>query len=71
MKRVVLVVAMLVLVACGGRWEAEQPEWIQVSRDKVDAVYYGEFQLPNGRVIPCLAWNGIEKGGMSCDWAER
>lgn len=73
MKRVVLV-AMVVLAACGGgEGEKVDDAWTMVPGSSYSGtdVYYGEFTTPEGRVIPCLVWSGYNAGGMSCDWAER
>lgn len=62
-KWIVGLVAVLA-VACASptRVEIEGGDW---------DIDYREIALPDGRTIPCIIYNSIEKGGISCDWGER
>ena len=71
MKRTIAGLALaLALGACGGtpyvddnKTDTEGEGWT--------ALDYEEVTLPNGRVIPCLIFNAINEGGISCDWSQK
>lgn len=70
MKRALVTLA-LALVACGG---GEMPDDDNRSTTDVGgwaSLDYEEVTLPTGRVIPCVIFESVNKGGISCDWSQK
>lgn len=69
----IALIALVVLVAaCDANPATVGDGWTHIEGSEIgSSVYYGEFELPDGRTIPCLAWTAVNKGGLSCDWSGR
>lgn len=70
MKR--LLPLLLLVIACSDQTApgvtSIDGEWVSVGGN----TWYREVPLPNGRVVPCLVWQGYSNSaGMSCDWSDR
>lgn len=55
----------VVLVACAGGRE------VNIENNDAWDIDYREITLPDGRTIPCIVYNSVNKGGISCDWGAR
>lgn len=77
MTRILVSFGLFVALAACGAADPVEPEtpggWTRIDGGDWDdpKTYYGEFVIPDGRRISCLAWNGPAAGGLSCDWNAR
>jgi hypothetical protein len=59
-----VVVVPVVLAGCGGSAEASGP-----GEGNYDSWGVHTQDLPDGRTVDCVIWQGYKSGGIDCDWA--
>ena len=63
---VLLTVATLVLIVSPG--PSQNGAGVIQSTDYGGGYDYGLLRLQDGRIIECLRWAGLFRGGLSCNW---
>lgn len=62
-----LIVVLALLTACGSPAVPPAPETTNVG----GGMTFVEIPTPDGRVIPCLVYDGYNGDAISCDWNQR